>query len=406
MRLRNLLVTMSGGTTSVINSTLAGLIKQNKKLKFFNKILGGNPGLNGVFEKSIIDLTKISDQDLELMKKTPGSSLIGTTRIKHLQNKELKLLGSTFEELGVNHFVNIGGNGTIKQTKSISQYIGKDLYVAAAPKTVDNDLGDPLCSDVFFTPGFPSCVNHWVKIMKLLDIENQGACSHDKVLIGQTFGRETGFLAGATRLFDKDRKKPIIILLPEDIKSINFIIESIEKKLLSFDRCLVIISEGYHIGDIGSVLDASGQNMYGSCKSTAAQLLVDKLISNGIQARAYIPTILQRQDIESTMKFDSDIAFLQGAYIIDQFSKGNSHFLASINKDNIMNNIEDLISSIPFNTFSDFSRNMHESFIDHDKFDVTDLYIDYLENILKLSINNAEKYGFSSNKFLSKLKNI
>ena len=397
--MKNLLVAMSGGTTTVINATLAGLISKNKELKLFNKILVGIPGITGFLNENILDITNTSENKLNLMQFTPGSALTGTTRIKTLSDDELSSLGNKFLKYGIHGFVNIGGNGTIKQTKAIRNYIGDHIKVAAAPKTVDNDLGDSDCLDVLFTPGFPSCVNHWAKIATLLDIENEGSASHDKALVAQTFGRETGFLAGAIRVIDPLRKLPIAILLPEDQRPINEVIRYIDKLISKHGRAMVYISEGYDLGVLGTVHDATGQIMYGSSKSTSAQLLVDELIEKNIQARSYIPTVLQRQAIDDTLSIDRIVAFKQGCLIIKQFAEGNDSFLATIKKI-ISYKLEDSIDTIEFKNFNDYSRILKDEFIDKGKFDVSDAYLHYLNGILKLQSDSSLNYGYKDNTFL------
>ena len=401
--MKNLLVTMSGGTTTVINSTLAGIISKNKEIKLFNKIYAGIPGIDGVFKKKFLEINSVTEKQLDMMRVTPGSALTGTTRINLLDIEQLEIFKLILEENSITSFINIGGNGTIKQTKSISKFFNNSLQVAAVPKTVDNDLGDMDCSSIFFTPGFPSCVNHWSKLATLLDIENQGSCSHDKVLVAQTFGRETGFLAGATRIADPERKLPFVILIPEDIQPVDKILQKIDNNLKKYGRTIVFISEGYDLGFIGNIKDSSGQIMYGSNKTTAAQLLVDKLLENNIQARSFIPTVLQRQAINDTLIFDRDVAFKLGEQTVSQFALGNSNFLTTIKKDKNCQ-LDQSIGYIPFRDFDNFSRVLKNEFIAKESFDVSDLYIQYLHDILKLSYKNSEYYGYSDSIFLRNLE--
>ena len=50
----NLLVTMSGGTTSVINATLAGIVDIARKSNQIDKVYAGCPGMLGVFEENFL----------------------------------------------------------------------------------------------------------------------------------------------------------------------------------------------------------------------------------------------------------------------------------------------------------------------------------------------------------------
>lgn len=396
---KNLIVTMSGGTTTVINSTLSGIISEVKKSKEFDKVYAGFPGIEGILNDQVVDLTVLSDLCVSRLKHTPGSAAIGTTRVAVLSKDKITKIRDRFEYYGIKAHVNIGGNGTIKQTRQISAALSSDFMVAAAPKTVDNDLGDAACEDVFFTPGFPSCVNHWVKTLQLLNIENLGACTHDKVLVAQTFGRETGFLAGAARMVDPERQIPLVILLPEDQQPLNKVIDHIDDTVRRHGRALVVTSEGYTIGNMESVFDKTGQVMYGSGKTTAAQLLVDALINSGITARSYIPTVLQRQCIEDTMEFDLDIAELQGRYIVNAFERGESSFLATVKKPQGSSYKNDLVDQIPFSSFSNYSRRLKDEFFNPGGFDVSDEYIKYLNFLFSVS-KYEQSYGFEKNRFL------
>lgn len=395
---KNLLVAMSGGTTTVINATLVGIIRQAVEMKSFDRVLAGVPGVAGILNGSLVDLTSLNTDELESLRYTPGSASIGTARVSILTSNEMETLADIFNQNKIGAFINIGGNGTIKQTRAIATAIGKGVRVAAAPKTVDNDLGDALCRDVFFTPGFPSCVNHWAKVTKLLDIENEGAASHDKVLVAQAFGRETGFLAGAARIADPHQMTPLLLMMPEDPQPLDVVIGAVDDQLSKAGRAVVVISEGYPLGDVGSVKDATGQTMYGSSRTTAAQLLVDHLFQAGIQSRSYIPTILQRQAIDDTLEFDLDVAERQGRHIVQRLSAGDSHFLATIRDPDVCPASEDPIGTIPFSNFADFSRAMHQDFVSAQNFDVTDNYISYLNRILRMS-RFESSYGFKFDRF-------
>ncbi|MRH79084.1 hypothetical protein GH984_10275 [Spiribacter sp. C176] len=402
---KNLLVTMSGGTTTVINATLVGIIRQAVEMKSYGRIFAGIPGITGLLNGSLMDLSSLNNEELEMLRRTPGSASIGTARMSILSGYELEALANIFEQYDIGAFINIGGNGTIKQTRAIASAIGKSVRVAAAPKTVDNDLGDPECRDVFFTPGFPSCVNHWAKVTKLLDIENAGAASHDRVLVAQTFGRETGFLAGAARIADPSRKAPLLLMLPEDPQPLDVLIGAVDDKLANAGRAVIVISEGYPVGDVGSVKDATGQTMYGSSRTTAAQLLVDHLLQAGISSRSYIPTILQRQAIDDTLDFDLDVAERQGRHIVQQLSEGASDFLATIRGPDVCVSSEDPIGTISFSEFTDFSRSMHGKFVSTQNFDVTEMYTSYLNRILKMS-RFESRYGYGTERFFPPLDTL
>ena len=374
--MKNLLVTMSGGTTSVINATLAGIIHQAQKSKDIDKVYAGFPGILGFMEDNLLDLTNITPDELEIVKLSPGSASIGTTRTKIFNAKDADELRRCFKKHNIEYFVNIGGNGTIKQTKAIASFIS-DVKMAAVPKTVDNDLGDAEFEDLWFTPGFPSCVNFWYHKMHMLDNESRGAHSHDRILVAQTFGRETGFIVGALRMFDPDRSLPIVLLIPEDQQPLDKVMSHIDNTLSKHNRAIVGICEGYNIKKYNYEYDLTGQRMYGSSHSTAAQEMVNACIKNNMQARGYNPTFDQRQNFNYTLDNDVQISYNIGEKVIKNLISGESHFFQSFSTNGT--------HMIPLDEIGNYSRVLKEEWIRRGEFDVSDKYIDYLSEFTPIS---------------------
>jgi ATP-dependent phosphofructokinase / diphosphate-dependent phosphofructokinase len=377
----NLFIAMSGGTTTVINGTLAGIVSAAQSSPAVGRIYAGCDGIVGLIEGRIADLTDLSAAEIARIRDTPGSSVIGTSRVAVLSPTELNRMADWFGRLAIRYFINIGGNGTIKQTRLISRHLGDRLAVAALPKTVDNDLGDGAFQQVYFTPGFPSCVNYWSRKLTLLDIENRGSASHDRVLVAQTFGRETGFIAGAARVADAERKLPVILLLPEDPQPVAAVLGRLEATVGRYGRAVVVVSEGYTIGNLGERRDATGQVMFGSSQTTAAQLLVTACMEAGLQARSFIPTVDQRQAVADRLVFDLDLAVRLGAFAVERLAAGESAFLGSVQA----GTPDRPLTAVPFATFEDYSRKMPTAWIDTGNFDVTDAYVDYLRSFFAYS---------------------
>ena len=108
---------------------------------------------------------------------------------------------------------------------------------------------------MLYNPGFITCIEIWKFFLEMINIENIGASSHDKIIISQTFGRETGFICGSIRYWDK--KNFNYASITEDKQNFNKIYyqaKKIKKTLMIF------MSEGYEIGNINPK-DKSGQIM-------------------------------------------------------------------------------------------------------------------------------------------------
>ena len=59
-----LLVAMSGGTTPVIQATLAGIVAEARESGAFGRVLAGVPGISGVLREELVDLSTLDDAAL------------------------------------------------------------------------------------------------------------------------------------------------------------------------------------------------------------------------------------------------------------------------------------------------------------------------------------------------------
>lgn len=164
----NVIVGQSGGPTSVINSSLAGVFKTAKD-RGAKKIYGMRHGIKGLLDRQYVDLSdKInSDIDIDLLKRTP-SSYLGSCRFKlpeiSADRETYDKIFDILNELEIKYFFYIGGNDSMDTIKKLSDYsilIGSDIKFMGVPKTIDNDLA---VTD--HTPGYGSAAKFIAATMK------------------------------------------------------------------------------------------------------------------------------------------------------------------------------------------------------------------------------------------------
>lgn len=372
----NFLILMSGGTTPVINSTLSGILKTLKSKRV--KIYSGNQGIVGVLKNSFLNLSNFSISKIKKIAHVPGSHFIGTTRMQKLKSKEISILRNSLKKKNITNVINIGGNGTLQQSRHLAEKLPEINFISC-PKTVDNDLGDKNFRKVLFNPGYISCVEIWSFFLKMINIENIGAHSHDKVIISQTFGRDTGFICGSLRYWDKKRNLPMMLLLPENKKNFEDIYIHAKKILQKYHRLMIFISEGYNLGNIKPKYDKSGQVMYGSSGNTNCQILNNLFMKKKIQSRIFNPTILQR-----VFKFRRELLNKKDIVIAEKIGRKaaltllnkKKSFLVTVTKKN-------KIDLIDYKFCKNFSRKMPSKFILKNKFDVSDDFLNYLDEVFK-----------------------
>lgn len=395
---RNVLITMSGGTTSVINATLCGLIAGVREhLGPDVRVLAGQPGILGLMEGTVRDLTAISDAELGRLYRTPTSGFIGTTRVEPVDETWSERLRQRFDEHDVGYFINIGGSGTIQQSRKIGELVGDEIAIAAVPKTVDNDFGDPEFSDTYFTPGFPSCANYWRHKTHIMNLENLGACSHDQILIAQTFGRQTGFLAACARLADPQREMPLVLLVPEDLQTPTAVVARLQEVVETRGRAIVVMSEGYDVADFAKRFDASGQIMYGSTDTTNAQLLMGACFKAGLRARVFLPGFDQRSDSRFVSTIDLESAHGVGLHAVRSLAAGERSFFSSVCRmPGALNGIG--FKSLPFADLpADMHRRLKPEWVARGEFDVTDSFVDYASALIgegQIAVPNSQPGDF------------
>src|SRR5664280_2481646 len=94
----NALIGQSGGPTSVINSSLAGVIETAKSSSFIKEIYGMHFGIEGFMQEWLYDLGKQSPKVIEGLRHTPSSAL-GSSRHK-VQEKDLPLILAVLKKYG------------------------------------------------------------------------------------------------------------------------------------------------------------------------------------------------------------------------------------------------------------------------------------------------------------------
>ena len=151
----------SGGPTSVINASAAGVFIEALKQEKITAVYGAAHGIRGVLDENFYDISKEDMEELLLLKNTPSSAL-GSVRYKLKDAKkddtDYKRIVEVFKKYNIRYFFYNGGNDSMDTCNKISKYIKKsgwDCNVIGVPKTIDNDLfGTDHC------PGFASAAKY------------------------------------------------------------------------------------------------------------------------------------------------------------------------------------------------------------------------------------------------------
>jgi 6-phosphofructokinase len=242
-----------------------------------------------------------------------------------------------FKAHDVGYFIYIGGNDSMDTAAKIAKLAadrGLELVAVGAPKTIDNDVGDSEFKLIDHTPGFGSVAKYWMHMVQNANEENAGSSPADPVLVMQAMGRKIGFIPAAARLADPQREMPLEIALAESGLSLEQLADNVNAQLKEHGRCMVVVSEGFPVGDLGIRKDSFGHAMFGASETTVERTVVNYLNGKGLSAagaaRGNVPGTDQRHAIALASTVDLDEAYRAGQKAAELAAAGESGYMATI----------------------------------------------------------------------------
>jgi len=319
---RNILVAQSGGPSPVINNTLLGIVEGCRAYPdTFGRIYGGWHGIEGVLKEELLDISAQKEEEIQLLHVTPAAGSIGTCRYKLKKDnaEDFDRVIEVFRAHNIGYFFYIGGNDSMDTASKVSALANKkgfDLVAVGGPKTIDNDVGDSEFKLVDHTPGYGSTARYFAQYIRNINEENMGSSPADPVIVVQAMGRKIGFIPAAARLADPNREMPLQIYMSESKLTLEQIGANVLDCLNKHGRCIVVVSEGLDVGELGEVKDSFGHTAFGSSQMAAAQIVTNYLNSLKLpvpgKARYQIPGTDQRHAMIYASTVDMDEAYKVG----------------------------------------------------------------------------------------------
>lgn len=314
-----LMFAQSGGPTSVINASAAGVFIEGLKSKQITAVYGAAHGIRGILEEEFYDISKEDKKELLLLKNTPSSAL-GSVRYKlkdaSVDDTDYKRLLEVFKKYNVRYFFYNGGNDSMDTCNKISKYMQKSGYemnVIGVPKTIDNDLfGTDHC------PGFASAAKYIsTSIMEI----NLDAKVYDTpmVCVIEAMGRNAGWLTASAALANYKGLGADLIYLPEIDFDVDKFVEDVKEVCAkNNNKCIAVVSEGIHdkngtliceaLGETGA-RDSFGHAQLGGVAAQLASLIKAK---TGYKTRGIELSLMQRCASHCASKTDVEETFGAG----------------------------------------------------------------------------------------------
>lgn len=307
----------SGGPTSVINASAAGVFIEALNQNCITKVYGAKHGIKGILEEEFYDMSKEDIKELELLKTTPSSS-IGSVRYK-LKNladdpTDYQRLLEVFKKYDIRYFFYNGGNDSMDTCNKVSKFFkdsGYECYCIGVPKTIDNDL-----SGTDHCPGYGSAAKYVATTLMEL---RQDAVVYDTPMMAvvEIMGRNAGWLTAAAQLAVYKGQGPDLIYLPEVEFDFNKFIKDVEKAYAKNNKVIIAVSEGIKTKDgkyIPELFANLEKDSFGHAQlGGTAQVLAQKLKEHfGIKVRAIEFSLIQRCAQHLASATDIEEAFNAG----------------------------------------------------------------------------------------------
>ena len=316
----NAIVGQSGGPTSVINASLAGVF-QACQTRGAKHVYGMLHGIQGLLGEKVCDLTERlqSNIDIELLKRTP-SSFLGSCRYKLPAPEEdeatFEKLFAILKKLDIQWFFYIGGNDSMDTINKLARYgkqVGSEIRFMGVPKTIDNDL---MLTD--HTPGYGSAAKYIGVVMKEI-IRDATVYGTNYVTIVEVMGRNAGWLTAAAALARGDDCEGVdLICLPELPFHTDRFLEKVERMQKERESVVIAVSEGVKLPDGRFVCelsdDARSVDAFGHINLTGTARYLSNLVARNLptKTRAVELSILQRCGAHLASRTDITEAYQVG----------------------------------------------------------------------------------------------
>jgi len=384
----NAFYAQSGGVTSVINASAAGVINEAmENPERIGKVYAGKDGILGALHEELIDVSALSDADLSALAHTPAGAF-GSCRYKlkslDEHGEEYRRILAVFEAHDIRYFFYNGGGDsqdTALKLSQMAEQLNYPLTCIGIPKTIDNDLPVTDCS-----PGFGSAAKY--AAVSCLEASFDVASMHrtsTKVFVMEVMGRHAGWIAAATGLAKDERGLgPDIILLPEVPFDEAAFLERIQACVAHQGFCVVTVSEG--LKDVrGEFLSASGNtdafghSQLGGVAPVIADLVTQKL---SLKCHSAVCDYLQRAARHIASQTDLDQALALGRAAVRYALAGENAIMPII----VRTRDEPYqwhIDRVPLSEVANREKTLPEEFISEEGFHITDAARRYLAPLIE-----------------------
>jgi 6-phosphofructokinase 1 len=216
----------SGGDAPGMNAAIRAVVRSG--IYYGMEVFGIERGYAGLIEDNIVPMEMRSVSNIVQF----GGTKLRTARCLEMMTEEgQKQAAATLEKHGIEGLVVIGGDGSFRGAKALTENFG--VPTIGIPGTIDNDL-----EYTDYTLGFDTAVNTCLDIINKL---RDTMTSHERVSVVEVMGRHCGDIA----LYSGISSGAEIIVVPEIAFDMNEIVSKIHRSRANGKHSnIIIVAEG------------------------------------------------------------------------------------------------------------------------------------------------------------------
>ncbi len=216
----------SGGDAPGMNAAIRAVVRSG--LYFGMEVFGIERGYAGLIGDNVIPMEMRSVSNIV---QCGGTKLRSARCMEMLTTEGQKKAVDTLEKHGIEGLVVIGGDGSFRGARSLTEQYG--VPTIGIPGTIDNDL-----AYTDYTLGFDTAVNTCLDIINKL---RDTMTSHERVSVVEVMGRHCGDIA----LYSGIASGAEIIVVPEIAFDTSDIVSRINKSRSSGKHSnIIVVAEG------------------------------------------------------------------------------------------------------------------------------------------------------------------
>lgn len=379
----NLMFGQSGGPTSVINSSAAGVfIEALQHADCIEKVYGAHHGIVGILNEDFFDMGQEDPNELLLLKETPSSAL-GSCRYKLADYQQdptdYQRILEVFKKYNIRYFFYNGGNDSMDTCNKVSKFMQENGYecrVIGVPKTIDNDL-----AQTDHCPGFASAARYIATTMMELHCDS-GVYDKDQVTIVEIMGRHAGWLTAASSLASLYNAGPDLIYVPERAFDLEKFIADVDRVRKTQGKVLVAISEGIHNSDGVLIAEAYGESKatdsFGHKQLGGTSYLLANIVGErlGCKVRAIELSLMQRCAAHLASLTDVEESFASGREAVRAALEGTTDVMIGFGRKDCPEYKMELIR-VPLSVVANTEKKLPEHYINAEANGITKDFADY-----------------------------